>query len=1027
MSGPTSVVPPIRLAMAITGEAFTTNRKGTLRATAGEYQFQCDALEVSNLQTEVILGHPWLVENEAVLDYVRGCVHVGTQRRRTIHFDRVSRQQAPEANFETANIEVDDPAQKAVFLSVLNDFRTVFQEGGAVASNTSTKHTIRLHDDTPVRIAPYKCTPAKKLLIATQVEEMLATGVIRPSHSEYNSPIVLVKKKDGKPRFCVDYRQLNSRTRDEASPLPPIQDSLRDLGTAKVFTTLDLLSGYWQIRMSEGSKHLTAFATPDGAAYEFNVMPFGLKGAPTTFQKLMAQDVLVGYLREFAIAYLDDVIIYSKNLEEHERHLRLVMERLEQHGLRLNLSKCHFASTRLNYLGHVVTREGNTPQASHVAAIQAAAVPRTRKALRQFLGVVNWLRDYIPDASGIMAPLTDLLATSTPFRWTEQATQAFEDVKSAAARPLFLHRPDPAKPFILQTDASAIGAAAVLYQEENGQRNIINYASLRFNPTEQRYHINEQECLAVVWGIRKYRPYLEDRPFTLRTDSKTLTWLNQYRETKSKLTRWSLLLQEFSFKVEHVPGKENHLPDALSRCPGPDGTSPCLEEADRLVPAGRTPETASDPDHAYPVQEQEPLFHAMQDAQQVDPHCRRIARLLTEDNPEAAQIRQTYTARGGYIRYREGGRELIEVPRAIQPEVLRQYHDDSTAGHPGIEETRRTIATRFHWPQMRAAVADYVRSCRLCNAFKRGPLQEKAPLRPHAPAQPFEVLSVDIIGPLTPSRQGNRFGVVIMDLHSRWTEAQAVRTVTTTTVAQCLDKVFRRFGYPMALLTDNGPQFTSVAWDAALRRWQCLHWTTPIYHPRANPVERRNQELKKGLRLQLEGQNPQRWDERLGDVLFNLRTRQNAATQSSPAKALFGYELRRPGEWRDPLDEPREPRPQRTERIHANEQRYREQRYVRPDAPIPVQPRIGEFVMVRAHLPPGRPFGPRWLGPYPVVEAAGPAAVWVERPGALRAKYHVDQIRIARLREDEPAPPEPDQPAPPPNPEPQPGPSRSPQ
>ncbi|KAK9700892.1 RNase H-like domain found in reverse transcriptase [Popillia japonica] len=369
---------------------------------------------------------------------------------------------------------------------------------------------------------------------------MLAAGVISPSHTK--------PKKDGKPRFCVDYRRLNDKTRSEASPLPPIQESLRDLGGARIFSTLDLRSGYWQIRMDASSKQYT--------------------------QKLMAQDVLVGYFRDFAIAYLDDIIIYSRDLQEHLRHLHQVLERLQRHGLRLNLEKCHFASTQLDYLGHVVTKEGNqpqTPQTGHVNAIKAAATPTTRKSLRQFLGTVNWLRDYIPDASRIMAPLTDLLQVKTTFKWTESANAAFDALKTAASKPLFLYRPDLGKPFVLQTDASSIGAAAVLYQEEEGHRRIVSYSSLRFNKTEQRYHINEQECLAVIWAIRRYRPYLEDRPFLLRTDSKALSWLDGFRETKSKLMRWSLLLQEFQYTIEHVPGKDNQLPDALEMVPAATG------------------------------------------------------------------------------------------------------------------------------------------------------------------------------------------------------------------------------------------------------------------------------------------------------------------------------------------------------------------------------------------------------------------------------------------------------------------------
>ncbi|KAK9700375.1 Integrase core domain [Popillia japonica] len=462
--------------------------------------------------------------------------------------------------------------------------------------------------------------------------------------------------------------------------------------------------------------------------------------------------------------------------------------------------------------------------------------------------------------------------------------------------------------------------------------------------------------------------------------------------------RWSLLLQEFQYTIEHVPGKDNQLPDALSRNPEDVTTPPALGEADRLVPRSNTTAPERRPDQVFLVQEEEPLLHAIQDAQQSDPQVQNIIRRLQAGTPDQDQ---EFSFSRGFVRYKNGPHHRIAVPRTAQPLVLHRYHDDSTAGHPGIEETSRVITQRFHWPTIRTDIAEYIRGCRLCNAFKRGPIQAAAPLRPHAPKQPFEVLSVDLIGPLTESRSANRFGIVAMDIHSRWTEAQAARSTSAEVIIRFLDTIFQRFGYPMAILTDNGPQFTSVTWDAALRRWQCLHWTTPIYHPRANPVERRNQELKKGLRLQLEGKTPERWDEKLSQVLFNLRSRQNAATKLSPAKALFGYELRRPGEWRDPIPEEVQPQPQRTRAIHANERRYRERRYARPDVPMPIQPKVGDLVMVRGRYSPGRyspgrPFAPRWMGPYPVVDTAGQTSLWVEQPGARRTKQHLDDVRLAR-------------------------------
>lgn len=226
---------------------------------------------------------------------------------------------------------------------------------------------------------------------------MLADGVIEPSNSPYSSPVVLIPKKDNKEfRFCVDYRQINAITADEPTPLPIIHETLRDIGCAKIFSTLDLKSGYWQIEMHPDSKQYTAFSTPDGGNFQFCVLPFGLKTAPSTFQKLMSQEVLVGYIRKFAMVYLDDVIVYSDTWEDHLRHLSLVFERLRQHHLTCAPEKCEFGASKIEYLGHIITSEGNIPQPQHLGDLHAMPPPQTRKQLRRFLGLCNWIRDYIP-------------------------------------------------------------------------------------------------------------------------------------------------------------------------------------------------------------------------------------------------------------------------------------------------------------------------------------------------------------------------------------------------------------------------------------------------------------------------------------------------------------------------------------------------------------------------------------------------------------------------------------------------------
>ena len=455
-------------------------------------------------------------------------------------------------------------AQKSIDKVVIMQL-AYFVTGGRLRQTTAVQHEICLSDPTPFREPPRRYSEEKRLWINEQVKELLINTMIEPIASPFSSAIVVAGKKDGHYRFCIDYRRLNDQTVDVPQCLPRIYDILKDIGNVKIVSSLDLKSGYGQIPLAPESRKYTAFSTPSGEQYQFRVMPFGLKNAPSTFQNLM-RHVLAEQWGRFAIAYLDDIIVYSQTWEEHLLHLSLVVERLEIYRMTGSPTKCSFFQTSLPYLGHIINETGNSPQPKHLDAILNAEPPRTRKALQYLIGTMNWLGEYIPHYSELISPMTDLLSPKRAYRWTKEDQESLEKAKVAFSNHLPLSRLDPSLPFILQTDASAKGLGAVLMQQEpNGKRRIISYASAKFSPTQVLYHCNEQECLAIIWAIKRYRAHLEDQRFILQTDSKALTWLKNQKDTRTKLTRWHLLLSEYTFDIKHCPGKENELPDDLSR------------------------------------------------------------------------------------------------------------------------------------------------------------------------------------------------------------------------------------------------------------------------------------------------------------------------------------------------------------------------------------------------------------------------------------------------------------------------------
>jgi hypothetical protein len=549
---------------------------------------------------------------------------------------------------------------------------------------------------------------------------------------------------------------------------------------------------------------------------------------------------------------------------------------------------------------------------------------------------------------------------------------------------------------VLQTDASGLGVAAVLYQERNGLRNIISYSSARLNDAQRRYHINEQECLAVVFAIKKYRPYLEDKPFLLRADNKCLLWLIGAKDSNTKLTRWSLLLQEFNFRIEHCPGKNNELPNVLSRQPEdveiPDDT----EDVDRMLVPQRKDEATAATERVCAI-DVPTLMDEVKGIQLADPEFLKVLerwRRIREEGPQEPGERkfaEIYDVLDGHLVKRDGQKILLWVPEAARERVLHEFHDVLEAGHPGYEETLRSILGQYTWPTASRDVRTYVKNCLICATTKRGPIQPGAPLRAYDPERPWQTIAVDFMRPYATTREGNKYIIVVTDLFTSWVEAFPVKGATTKTTVKLLEnEVFCRWGYPQAVITDNGTQFRSNRFKRACHRWRIRHWPTANYHPRANSTERRNQEIKKLLRVAYQMFPGQPWDRHLAKGLFNIRRRRNAATGQSPIHLLMGYDLRMPGQW--VMDSgPLETTPDQRQEEALGLQRCYRRRYIRSGAPVPIfQP--NDLVLIRHHVKRG--FEPTWVGPVRVIGDARGNCYWVER-GSYATREHIDHLRPA--------------------------------
>lgn len=472
-------------------------------------------------------------------------------------------------NLSKLRLDHMNEEERISIVELCHEYKDIFYTDQLPLTFTNqVKHFIRTKNEDPIYTKPYRQPPAQTEEIKRQVEKLLEDNVIRESFSPWSSPVHLVPKKldasgEIKYRMVIDYRRLNDITIDDKYPLPNINDLFDKLGKSSYFTTLDLASGYHQIEVNDSDTQKTAFSTQFGH-YEFLRMPFGLKTAPATFQRTM-DNVLRGLQGIHCLVYLDDIIIFSASLQEHLEKLRTVFDRLRQTNLKVQLDKSEFLRKEVLYLGHTITKDGLKPNDDKIHAVLNYPLPKTTTEIKSFLGLVGYYRRFIKDFAKVTQPLTACLKKRNKIVIEQKYIDAFEKCKELLVSAPLLQYPDPTKPYILTTDASAVAIGAVLSQGPIGQDKPIAYASRTLSDTESRYSTIERELLAIIWATKHFRPYLYGHKFTIYTDHRPLAWLYSLKEPNSKLTRWRLRLQEYDFDIIYKKGKQNTNADALSR------------------------------------------------------------------------------------------------------------------------------------------------------------------------------------------------------------------------------------------------------------------------------------------------------------------------------------------------------------------------------------------------------------------------------------------------------------------------------
>eukprot|EP00794_Sanderia_malayensis_P010600 gene10600-biopygen7736 len=607
------------------------------------------------------------------------------------------------ASFKSLPSPSISTAQNQELAEFLRQYEDVFAATSLDLGHTTViKHEIDTGDAGPIKQPPYRVSQAQRAEIEQQISNMLEQNVINVWSSPWSSPVVLVKKKDGTTRFCVDYRKLNAVTRKDSYPLPRIDDALDSLTGSKYFTTLDLQSGYHQVAMHPDSKDKTAFISHAGL-YEYNVMSFGLTNAPPSFQRLMTR-VLHGLDWKICLIYIDDIIVFSSTFEDHLTRLGLVFDRLRAANLKLKRSKCHFARSSVNFLGFVVSSEGLLPDPDKLDAVKSFPTPTSVKSIRSFLGLCNYYRRFVQNFAKIVSPLNRLTRKDVAFEWSPECAAAFQELKHRLCSSPILAYPDFTQPFHLYTDASQFALGYILGQKIDGREFVVAYGGRELNQAEKNYSTTEREALAVVDGIRRYQPYLSMSKFYVHTDHSSLSWLMRVKDPTGRLARWSLQLQQYDFEIIHRAGTANANADALSR-----RTYSLDALTSDVIHPHSLPLTVVD--QSCPSIEQLYQFQR-QDNNLYDIIRYLVSKELPSNDLKARSILLTidwyFINEHGILchLWTPGGRRVkslvpqVVIPASLRHDILVSCHDDATAGHLGAIKTYEKIRSRYYWHGM---------------------------------------------------------------------------------------------------------------------------------------------------------------------------------------------------------------------------------------------------------------------------------------------------------------------------------------
>ena len=801
------------------------------------------------------------------------------------------------------------------------------------------EHAIETGDSRPLKQPARRPPMALVHTEAEAVNKLLRQGVIQESNSPWASPIVLVRKKSGES-LCVDYRRLNQVTVKDAYPLPKIQDCLDALGGSTIFSTLDMTSGYNQVPVRAKDIPKTAFVTRHGL-YEFKSAPFGLTNMPATFQRVM-ELALRGLSWTSCVIYLDDVIVLGSTFTDHINKLRQVLSRLKAANFKLKPSKCALLQNEVPFLGHIVSKQGLSPNPDNIRKVSEWPVPENVTEVRQFLGLASYYRRFVRNFASVAKPLNNLTKKDSALSWTPACQAAFDQLKSQLTGPELMAYPRDSGLFVLDTDACDVSIGAVLSQMQDGQERVIAYGSRSLNKAETNYCVTDKELLAVLYFTQYYRCYLLGRQFIVRSDHQALKWIFSLREPKGRISRWIEILSAYQFELEYRPGAKHSNADSLSRCPNPRDCQcanqsedlkcgPCDKCKKKTVEmmskfcepplsdqARRTRAEAQ----TQPAAIQHNWFQGhtpaeLRKLQQNDPAIKPILTWklegerphgseLTGADPEvrhywnywnSLEIHDGVLFKRAYPSNGVSPHLQFVVPNVLRRQIFSQMHQAPLGGHLGRRKMLGKVSQRYYWFHLREDIYVWLQACDKCAANKPPTQKPRAPLGKMSVGAPMDRWATDIAGPFPITARGNRYIMVVTDTFSKWTEAYAIPDQTAPTCARYLvNEMISRFGCPLDIHSDQGRNYESLLFKELCSMLDIRKTRTTPRNPMCNgEVERFNRTLVRMLRAYVQ-EDQSDWDLYLGCLTGAYRATPHESTKFTPNMLVLGREIRLPGE-----------------------------------------------------------------------------------------------------------------------------------